>query len=62
MADRLLALLVLAIVLGVPLGLIFLVTGEFLKRDSFDHRIGMAKGLGKMTWTAPIGFIEEVKA
>jgi len=41
---------------------LYLATGEFLKRDSFDHRIGMAKGLGKMTWTAPIGFIEEVKA
>ena len=29
MLDRLLAVLVLAIVLGIPLGVIFLVTGNF---------------------------------
>lgn len=39
---------------------LYLASGEFLKSKSqFDHRIGMAKGLGKLTWSAPIGFIEE---
>jgi glycosyltransferase involved in cell wall biosynthesis len=35
---------------------------EWLGRRSFDHRIGMAKGLGKLTWRAPIGFIDEKAA
>ena len=34
-------------------------SGEWRRRDRFDHRIGMAKGLGKLTWRAPIGFIDE---
>jgi succinoglycan biosynthesis protein ExoM len=46
---------------GVHAGL-FLVSGEFLGRRRFDHRIGMAKGLGKLTYRAPIGFIEEKPA
>ena len=39
---------------------LYVASGEFLDRNHrYDHRIGMAKGLGKLTWTAPIGFIEE---
>jgi succinoglycan biosynthesis protein ExoM len=38
---------------------LYVATGEFLKPQRFDHRIGMAKGLGKLTWRSPIGFIEE---
>ena len=34
MFDRILALFVLALVLGVPLGLIFLVTGQFSRKLS----------------------------
>ncbi|MBN9464465.1 glycosyltransferase family A protein [Brevundimonas sp.] len=42
---------------------LYVVSGEFLDREHrYDHRIGMAKGLGKLTWTAPIGFIEEKAA
>jgi len=41
---------------------LYLVTAEWLARDGFDHRIGMAKGLGKLTWRAPIGFIDEKTA
>ena len=37
----------------------YLIGGEWLAEESFDHRIGMAKGLGKLTWRAPIGFIDE---
>ena len=32
------------------------------RSNRFDHRIGMAKGLGKLTWRAPIGFIDEKAA
>jgi len=46
---------------GVHAGL-YLATLEWLRRGSFDHRIGMAKGLGKLTWRAPIGFIDEKAA
>lgn len=42
MLDRLLALLVLAIVLGVPLGLIFLVTGQFLMDFVFFYPLFMS--------------------
>ena len=42
MIDRLLALLVLAIVLGVPLGLIFLVTGQFLMDFVFFYPLFMS--------------------
>ncbi len=38
---------------------LYVVTGEWAGRRRFDHRIGMAKGLGKLTYRAPIGFIEE---
>ncbi|MFN7107693.1 MAG: glycosyltransferase family 2 protein [Brevundimonas sp.] len=39
---------------------LYVLSGEFLDRNHrYDHRIGMAKGLGKLTWSAPIGFIEE---
>ena len=46
---------------GVHAGL-YLATLEWLRRGRFDHRIGMAKGLGKLTWRAPIGFIDETAA
>jgi succinoglycan biosynthesis protein ExoM len=45
----------------VHLGL-YLIGGEWLAEERFDHRIGMAKGLGKLTWRAPIGFIDEKAA
>jgi len=38
---------------------LFLLSGEWLNAGRFDHRIGMAKGLGKLTWRAPVGFIDE---
>jgi glycosyltransferase involved in cell wall biosynthesis len=38
---------------------LFLVTGDWLRGDRYDHRIGMAKALGKLTYRAPIGFIDE---
>lgn len=38
---------------------LYVASGEFLKPRRFDNRIGMAKGLGKLTWRSPIGFIEE---
>jgi glycosyltransferase involved in cell wall biosynthesis len=41
---------------------LFLISAEWLRRNSFNHRIGMAKGLGKLTWRAPIGFIDETAA
>lgn len=42
---------------------LYVVTGEWLYPASrYEHRIGMAKGLGKLTWRAPIGFIEEKTA
>lgn len=44
--------------MGVHAGL-YVATGEFMKPRRFDHRIGVAKGLGKLTWRSPIGFIEE---
>jgi hypothetical protein len=46
---------------GVHAGL-YLASGEFLGDRRFDHRIGMAKGLGKLTYRAPIGFIDETAA
>lgn len=45
----------------VHLGL-YVVSGEWLGGERFEHRIGMAKGLGKLTWRAPIGFIDEKTA
>jgi glycosyltransferase involved in cell wall biosynthesis len=47
--------------LSVHAGL-YLVTAEWLRQGSYDHRIGMAKGLGKLSWRAPIGFIDEKAA
>ena len=41
---------------------LYVVSAEWLRGGSFDHRIGMAKGLGKLTWRAPIGFIDEKAA
>jgi succinoglycan biosynthesis protein ExoM len=41
---------------------LYLIGGEWLAEERFDHRIGMAKGLGKLTWRAPIGFIDEKAA
>ena len=38
---------------------LYLLSGEWLKKQGFNHRIGMAKGLGKLTYRAPIGFIDE---
>lgn len=42
---------------------LYIITGEFLdRRRRYDHRIGMAKGWGKLSWRAPIGFIAETRA
>jgi succinoglycan biosynthesis protein ExoM len=41
---------------------LFALSGEWLADRRFGHRIGMAKGLGKLTWRAPIGFIDETPA
>ena len=41
---------------------LFVASGEWRRSDRFEHRIGMAKGLGKLTWRAPIGFIDEKAA
>jgi GT2 family glycosyltransferase len=41
---------------------LYVVSGEWLGRRRFDHQIGMAKGIGKLTWRAPIGFIDETAA
>jgi succinoglycan biosynthesis protein ExoM len=38
---------------------LFVVRGEAFGSGHFDQRIGMAKGLGKLTWRKPIGFIDE---
>ncbi len=38
---------------------LYLASGERGRPDRFDHRIGMAKGLGKLSWRRPIGFIDE---
>jgi len=38
---------------------LFLVTLPFSRAASFAHRVGMAKGIGKLTWRKPIGFIDE---
>lgn len=41
---------------------LYVVQGEWLGGQRFEHRIGMAKGMGKLTWRAPIGFIDEKAA
>jgi len=38
---------------------LFVLTGDWLRPDRYDNRIGMAKAVGKLTWRAPIGFIDE---
>ncbi|OYU71051.1 MAG: hypothetical protein CFE28_14270 [Alphaproteobacteria bacterium PA2] len=38
---------------------LFLASFEFLSRTRYTQRIGMAKGLGKLSYRAPIGFIDE---
>ena len=38
---------------------LFVMSGEWAAKGKFEHRIGMAKGLGKLTWRAPIGWIDE---
>jgi succinoglycan biosynthesis protein ExoM len=42
--------------------LFYTLSGEWLGSGKYDHRIGMAKGIGKLTWRAPIGFIDEKAA
>lgn len=41
---------------------LFLASADWRRPDCVKHRIGMAKGLGKLTWRAPIGFIDEKAA
>ncbi|MBI1682822.1 glycosyltransferase family 2 protein [Caulobacter hibisci] len=41
---------------------LYVVSFEWVGGERFDHRIGMAKGLGKLTYRAPIGFIDEKAA
>jgi hypothetical protein len=38
---------------------LYILTAPFAGPKAFLHRIGMAKGLGKLTWRKPIGFIDE---
>ena len=38
---------------------VLFVVHEQRRPSGFEHRIGMAKGLGKLTYRAPIGFIDE---
>jgi hypothetical protein len=38
---------------------LYVLSGEAIQPGRYDHRIGMAKGLGKLTWRSPIGFINE---
>jgi succinoglycan biosynthesis protein ExoM len=40
-------------------GALFILRGDFLNTDKVANRLGIAKGLGKLTYHAPIGFIEE---
>lgn len=41
---------------------LYVLSGEAFRSGRYDHRIGMAKGLGKLTWRSPIGFINEGSA
>lgn len=41
---------------------LYVASGEWARAGRFEHRIGMAKGLGKLTYRAPIGFIDEKAA
>jgi glycosyltransferase involved in cell wall biosynthesis len=41
---------------------LYVLSGEAFRSGRYDHRIGMAKGLGKLTWRSPIGFIDEASA
>jgi glycosyltransferase involved in cell wall biosynthesis len=38
---------------------LFVASGEWRRTQRYEHRIGMAKGLGKLTYRKPIGFIDE---
>jgi len=38
---------------------LFVLGGDWLRKDRYDNRIGMAKAIGKLTYRAPIGFIDE---
>jgi succinoglycan biosynthesis protein ExoM len=38
---------------------LYVVSGEAFGGRTYEHRIGMAKGMGKLTWRAPIGWIDE---
>ena len=40
-------------------GGLYVLRGDFLSRNRVANRLGIAKGLGKLTYRAPIGFIEE---
>ncbi len=41
---------------------LFVGGADWLNPEHVKNRIGMAKGLGKLTWRAPIGFIDEKAA
>lgn len=41
---------------------LYLATAPVSEPASFAHQVGMAKGLGKLTWRQPIGFIDEKAA
>jgi len=38
---------------------LYVLSGEAFGGKSYEHRIGMAKGMGKLTWRAPIKWIDE---
>lgn len=38
---------------------LYVLSGEAFGGKTYEHRIGMAKGMGKLTWRAPIGWIDE---
>jgi len=40
-------------------GTLFVLRGDFLNPNKVGNRLGIAKGMGKLTYHAPIGFIEE---
>jgi succinoglycan biosynthesis protein ExoM len=39
--------------------MLWLFSLPFSESAAFAHRVGMAKGLGKLTWTKPIGFVDD---
>jgi succinoglycan biosynthesis protein ExoM len=38
---------------------LYALTAPFTGPKAFLHKVGMAKGLGKLTWRKPVGFIDE---